>query len=134
MDEKRKPYPECPSGLPAVENSLALLLNQVHQGNCTLSQVVGWMCSGPAKIWDIKNKGQIKVGFDADLTLVDLNLTQTIRNEDQETKCGWSPWDNESLTGWPVATWVMGHQVFSRESERSKFNDQELGKEIQFDH
>lgn len=132
MEEKRQPYPACPSGLPAVENSLALMLNQVAQGRCKIEQVVQWMCAGPATIWNIKNKGRIEVGFDADLTLVDLNLSQTVLNENQETKCGWTPWHGETLTGWPVGTWVMGEQVFSLENGESKFNSQFNGQEIQY--
>ena len=132
MEEKRQPYPACPSGLPAVENSLALMLNQVAQSKCTIEQVVQWMCAGPAKIWNIKNKGRIEVGFDADLTLVDLNLSQTVLNENQETKCGWTPWHGESLTGWPVGTWVMGEQVFSLDNEKPQFNSKPCGREIQY--
>lgn len=132
MDEKREPYPKCPSGLPAVENSLALMLNQASKGLCTIEQVAKWMCSGPAEIWNIQNKGKIEVGYDADLTLVDLNLTQTIRNEDQETKCGWTPWHGDSLTGWPVATWVMGRKVYELVDGKAKFDASILGSEIQF--
>jgi dihydroorotase len=132
MDEKREPYPKCPSGLPAVENSLALMLNQVSQGLCSIEQVAKWMCSGPAEIWEIKNKGKIEVGYDADLTLVDLDLTQAVRNEHQETKCGWTPWDGESMTGWPVATWVMGRKVFELVEGKAKFDASQLGSEIQF--
>ena len=132
MEEKRQPYPQCPSGLPAVENYLALILNQVNQNKCTIEQVVKWMCSEPARVWDIKNKGRIEVGFDADLTLVDLDLSQTITNENQQTKCGWSPWAGESLKGWPVATWVMGHQAFRLNDGKPEFDDSKLGSEIQY--
>lgn len=132
LEEKRKPYPECPSGLPAVENSLALMLNQVSQSKCSIEQVVKWMCSEPARIWKLNNKGKIETGFDADLTLVDLGLSQTILNENQETKSGWSPWHGIELRGWPVATWVMGHQVFGLENGQSRFDDSKLGREIQY--
>ena len=47
LEEKSQPYPASPSGLPAVENSLALMLDQVNQGNCTIEQVAGWMCDAP---------------------------------------------------------------------------------------
>ncbi len=134
LDEKQQPYPNCPSGLPAVENSLALMLNQIASGKCTIEEVVKWMCSGPARIWDIKNKGQIKVGFDADLTLVDLKLEQTVLNENQETKCGWTPWHGQSLTGWPVATWVMGHEAFRLVDGVARFNQSTLGREIEYSH
>jgi len=133
IEEKRKPYPDCPSGLPAVENSLALMLNQVVLGKCTIQQIVKWMCSEPARIWNIKNKGKIQIGYDADLTLVDLNLKQTVLNENQQTKCGWSPWHNETLTGWPVATWIMGHQAFQWSDGQANFDDSKMGQEIQFE-
>jgi dihydroorotase len=128
LEEKRQPYPKSPSGLPAVENSLALLLNEVHLGRCLLSQVVSWMCEAPARVWNIHNKGAIRVGYDADLVLVDLNKTQTILNENQLTKSRWSPWHGTTLTGWPVRTWVMGQTVFAD----GKLNESVRGSEIQY--
>ena len=130
IEEKRKPYPACPSGLPAVENSLALMLNQVNAGKCSLTQVAKWMGSEPARIWNLKDKGKLEVGADADLVLVDMKLTKTIRNEEQQTKCGWSPWDGESLTGWPIATWVMGRQVFEGRNGKCEFDAEQMGSEI----
>jgi dihydroorotase len=130
LEEKQQPYPQSPSGLPAVENSLALMLDRVHQGLCQIQQVVDWMCDAPARVWDIVNKGRIHVGYDADLVLVDLEKQITVRNEDQLTKCGWSPWDGEQLTGWPVATWVMGHQVY-RDGE---LDLSQMGQEAVYDH
>jgi dihydroorotase len=134
LEEKHKPYSSghggSPSGLPAVENSLALMLNEVNQGRCTLSQVVQWMCDAPARVWDIVNKGRIEVGYDADLVLVDLQKSATIRNSEQETKSRWSPWDGTTLTGWPVRTWVRGREVF----RDGKIDDSIRGCEATFDH
>ncbi len=130
LAEKDQPYPKSPSGLPSVENSLALMLNQVHLGNCTLQQVVQWMCSAPARVWDLVNKGSIERGYDADLVLVDLDKQAVVLNDNQETKCRWSPWHNTTLTGWPVRTWVMGHEVF----RDGRFNESRRGHEAQFDH
>jgi dihydroorotase len=130
LEEKRQPYPKSPSGIPAVENSLALMLNEVQRGRVTLQQVVHWMCDAPARVWDIVGKGRIAVGHDADLVLVDLERTAEIRNENQITKCGWSPWHGEKLVGWPVRTWVMGHEVF----RDGQFFSDHLGQEAQFDH
>ena len=125
LAEKDQPYPKSPSGLPSVENSLALMLNQVHLGNCTLQQVVQWMCSAPARVWDLVNKGSIERGYDADLVLVDLDKQAVVLNDNQETKCRWSPWHNTTLTGWPVRTWVMGHEVF----RDGRFNESRRGHE-----
>ena len=66
----------------------------------------------------------------ATLVLVDLNKTATVRNEEQETKCRWSPWDGVSLTGWPVRTWVMGHTVFCD----GQIDESRTGTEARFDH
>src|SRR5688500_2457397 len=94
LAEKQKPYSPghggSPSGLPAVENSLALMLDQAHRGRCTLEQVVSWMCQAPARVWDIVSKGRIEAGYDADLVLVDLNKSATVLDHQQETKCRWS--------------------------------------------
>jgi dihydroorotase len=130
LEEKQRPYPQSPSGLPAVENFLPLMLDQAHRGRCTLEQIAAWMSDGPARIWDIVNKGRIAVGYDADLVLVDLQKTREVRNEDQETKCGWSPWHGEKLTGWPVRTWVMGREVF----REGRFDETCHGREAIFDH
>lgn len=130
LEEKRRPYPQSPSGLPAVENSLALMLDQVNRGRCTLRQVVHWMCEAPARVWDIQGKGRIETGYDADLVLVDLNAQQQVLNAQQLAKCGWSPWHGENLTGWPVRTWVGGQLVY----DNGRFDPTVRGAEARFDH
>lgn len=130
LEEKNHAYPDSPSGLPAVENSLALMLDQVNRGRCTIRQVVHWMCDAPARVWDIVDKGRIQVGFDADLVLVDMNKRATVLDENQQTKCRWSPWHGTELQGWAVRTWVMGHEVF----RDGVFDSSQLGSEAVFDH
>jgi dihydroorotase len=116
--------------MPNVENSLALMLNEVHRGRCTIDEVAHWMCDAPARVWDIVNKGRIAEGYDADLVLVDLRRTAVVRNEEQLTKCRWSAWDGVELTGWPVRTWVLGQEVF----HDGKISENVRGKEAEFDH
>ena len=128
LDEKQQPYPKSPSGLPAVENSLALMLDQVQHGRCMIEQVVTWMCEAPARVWQIPNKGRIEAGYDADLVLVDLQKTQEVRDDAQETKCRWSPWHGVALRGWPICTWVMGHVVF----RDGQFDLSRRGREVIF--
>lgn len=130
LEEKQRPYPASPSGVPAVENSLALMLNEVHQGRCTLEQVVHWMCEAPARVWDIVGKGRIEIGYDADLVLVDLERKHEIQNEEQVTKSGWSPWHGTKLVGKPIRTWVNGEEVYND----GKFDLVVRGHEAQFDH
>lgn len=128
LEEKQAAYPKSPSGVPAVENSLALMLDAASRGRCSLQQVVSWMCDAPARIWHLKNKGRIAEEFDADLVLVDLQKRARILNESQLTKSRWSPWHGQELTGWPVRTFVMGRTVFSE----NHVDDAVLGAEVEF--
>lgn len=112
LEEKRAAYPASPSGLPAVENSLALLLHQHSLGNCSLQQIASWMSDAPARVWGLVGKGRIAPGYDADLALVDLRLERTILNEQQWARSKWSPWHGERLTGWTVRTLVGGQTVY----------------------
>ncbi len=132
LAEKQLPYPACPSGLPAVENSLALMLNEVHLGRVRLEHVVAWMCSNPARIWHLQNRGSIAVGHHADLVLVDLEEVRMVDNARQQTKSRWSPWHGQSLTGWPVRTWVNGREVCRWENGQWNFDESVRGEEIQF--
>lgn len=130
LEEKAKPYPESPSGLPAVENALALMLNAASEGRCTLQQIVHWMCEAPALTWDIVGKGRIEPGYDADLVLVDLEAEHAVRNADQLTKSGWSPWDGAMLRGKPVRTIVAGRTVFAED----RVDTQHRGRPLTYDH
>lgn len=130
LEEKSQPYPKSPSGMPHVENSLAFMLDAMHRGRCTLPQIVHWMSEAPARVWDIVNKGAIRAGYDADLVLVDLARKRTVRDEEQLTRCKWSPWHGRTFTGWPVATWVMGKLVW----RDGTFDMTVRGEEARFDH
>ena len=130
LEEKDVPYPGSPSGLPAVEVVLPLMLNEVNRGTCTLQDLAAWMSDGPARIWDIVGKGRIEEGYDADLVLVDMEMERPVRNEEQLTKSGWSPWDGAVLQGWPVRTWLGGRTVFAE----GRVTNEPLGRELVFDH
>ncbi|NCQ03724.1 MAG: dihydroorotase [Cyanobacteria bacterium] len=128
LEEKAKPYPHSPSGMPGVETSLPLMLTEYKKGRCTLVQVVQWMCTNPAKLYEIPNKGEIKVGYDADLILVDLNNYKPVLKENLATKCGWSPFEGWNLTGWPIYTIVNGDIAL----ENGKLNTNVRGKALSF--
>jgi len=112
LEEKRRAYPESPSGVPSVELTLPLLLTGVSQGRCSVRDIAEWMGAGPCRVWGIAGKGRIEPGYDADLALADPEKSFTVRNEDQVTRCGWSPWAGERLTGAVVRTIVGGQTVY----------------------
>jgi dihydroorotase len=117
-----------PSGMPGVETSMPLMLTEAMKGRCTLHQVSQWMSSNVAKAYKIANKGEIRVGWDADLVLVDLQNYKPVRNEDLLTKCGWSSFVGWDLTGWAVTTIVGGQVVFAD----GKVNPDVRGQALQF--
>ena len=105
---KNKSYPETPSGMPGVQTIVPVMLNHMNEGKIKLNQIVNFMCKNPVEIFGIKNKGYIKEDFDADFTIVDLNKEIEIKNENIESKCGWSPFDGFKFKGTPVYTIISG--------------------------
>lgn len=108
-DEKDKVYPDSPSGMPGVQTLVTLMLNHVNAGRMSLETMVRMTSQRPAELFGLKTKGQIAKGFDADLTIVDLNREETISNKWIASKCGWTPYDGMKVRGWPVGTMVGGH-------------------------
>ena len=105
---KDKKYPNSPSGMPGVQTLMPVMLNHVNSGKLSLEQLINLVCENPVKIFGIQDKGFIKEGFDADFTIVDLNKVIEIKNENIESKCGWSPFDGYKFKGTPVATIING--------------------------
>ena len=105
---KDKKYPNSPSGMPGVQTLMTVMLNHVNDGKLSLTQLINLVCENPVKIFGIKNKGFIKEGYDADFTIVDMNKKIVIKNENIESKCGWSPFNEVEFKGTPVATIIAG--------------------------
>ena len=112
-ENKDKEYPNSPSGMPGVQTIFPVMLDHVNNGKLTLQQLINLMCENPCKIFGIKNKGYLKEGYDADLTIADMNKEVVIKNEMIASKCGWTPFNNHKVKGFPVATIVNGYLVMS---------------------
>jgi dihydroorotase len=116
LEEKAKPYPGSPSGMPGVQTLLPLLLDHMNAGQLSLARLIDLTSAGPARIYGIARKGRIAVGFDADFSIVDLKARREIAADWLAAKCGWSPFEGQRVTGWPMATVVRG-RVVMREAE-----------------
>ena len=110
-EEKERPYPESPSGMPGVQTLLALMLDHMNAGRLSLDRVVDLTSAGPARVYNIAGKGRIARGYDADFSIVDLKAEWTISNDWIASKCGWTPFDGMSVTGRPIATILRGRTV-----------------------
>jgi dihydroorotase len=111
VEEKAKPYPASPSGMPGVQTLVPVMLDHVNAGRLSLERFVDMTSAGPQRLFGIANKGRIAVGYDADFTIVDLKRKQTITNKWIGSRCGWTPYDGMQVTGWPVGTFVRGKRV-----------------------
>ena len=141
LEEKAQGYPhnlsgslsdslsDSLSGIPGVETALPLMLTQAQAGRCTIAQVSHWMSTAVARAYNIPNKGLIEPGYDADLVLVDLTTYRPVRREELQTKCGWSPFEGWTLTGWPVITLVGGQVVY----DHGTIDTQVRGQALRFD-
>ncbi|KQP83408.1 dihydroorotase [Methylobacterium sp. Leaf113] len=111
LEEKAKPYPDSPSGMTGVQTLVPIMLDHVAAGRLSLSRFVDLTSAGPKRLFGIARKGRLAVGYDADVTVVDLKRRETIRNDWIASKCGWTPYDGVTVTGWPVGTLVRGNSV-----------------------
>ncbi len=112
-EEKAQPYPRSPSGMPGVQTLVPVMLTHVNDGHLSLQRFVDLSSHGPQRVFNIEGKGRIALGYDADLTLVDMKARRTIRNEDQATRAGWTSFDGFEAKGWPLATIIRGQLVMS---------------------
>jgi dihydroorotase len=90
-EEKSKGYPATPSGMTGVQTLVPIMLDHVSAGRLSLMRFVDLTSAGPARLFAIAGKGRIAVGYDADLTVVDLKRRQTITNQWIKSRAGWTP-------------------------------------------
>ena len=110
-EEKARPYPNSPSGMPGVQTLLPILLNHMAAGRLSLERLVDLTSHGAQRVFGIAGKGRMAKGWDGDLTIVDLKATRTLRHEDTASRCGWTPFDGMEVKGWPMATIIRGRVV-----------------------
>ena len=109
--EKDHAYPDTHSGMTGVQTLVPVMLDHVNAGRLTLQRFVDLTSHGPQRLFGIKGKGRIAVGYDADFTVVDLKRRETISNRWIESRCGWTPYDGVTVMGWPAGTIVRGRRV-----------------------
>jgi dihydroorotase len=114
--------------MPGVQTLLPIMLDHMNAGRLTLQRVVDLTSAGPARIFNIAAKGRIALGYDADLSIVDLKEKREITNDWIRTKCGWTPYAGMKITGWVMATIIRG-RIVAREDE---LLDRPIGEPVRF--
>ena len=110
-EEKARPYPASPSGMPGVQTLLPVMLTHVAEGRLSLERLVDLTSHGANRLFGLADKGRLAAGYDADLTIVDLKARRTIRHADMASRVGWTPFDGLEAKGWPKATIIRGTVV-----------------------
>jgi len=128
LEEKGRSYFGAPAGLPLVQHALPMLLELVHDGHLALELAVEKVAHAPARMFGIVDRGYLREGAYADLTLVDLDSAYQVRREDVLYKCGWSPIEGQRLRSRVVATFVNGRKVY----EEGRFLGEPAGQRLRF--
>ncbi len=129
LEEKSRPYTQCPSGIPLIQFALQSALEHVFDSKLRLERLVEATAHAPATLFAIKDRGFIREGYWADLTLLDPNTPQTVTRDAVISKCGWSPFEGTTFRSSVAATWVNGHLAW----HDGKLDDTQLGWRLEFD-
>jgi len=129
IEEKQSKYFQSPSGGPMVQHALPAMLEFVYLGKISIEKVVEKMCHAPARLFGIKDRGFIEPGLKADLVLVDMDQEWTVAHKNIHYKCGWSPFEGETLHAAVSHTWVNGRLAY----KDGLFNEMVRGERLEFD-
>ena len=110
-EEKEHIYPDTHSGMTGVQTLVPIMLDHVNAGRLSLQRFVDLTSHGPQRLFGIRSKGRIAVGYDADFTVVDLKRRWTVGLDWLASRCDWSPFEGMDLTGKAVGTIIRGHRV-----------------------
>jgi len=119
LDEKLRIYSDAPSGFPGLETTLSLLFNEVAMENITFQDIADITSKNTAEIFSIKNRGQIKEGYYADIIVVDPEKLYKVESISFKSKAKYSPYEGKELQGKVVMTFVNGNLVYNK----GKIND-----------
>ncbi len=112
LSEKEGTYVKAPSGLPSIQQSLPVLLTIAAEEEIPLTRIASVFSEKASEIYGI-DRGKIAAGYDADLVIFDYDKTFTVKNEDQYSKCGWTPYEGETLRGVIETVLIDGKKVLT---------------------
>lgn len=108
--EKEAPYCKAPSGLPSIQQSLPVLLTIAHDNEIPLTRIAAVFSENASKLYGL-DRGRIAKGYDADLVVFDYGQTSEVKVADQFSRCGWTPYEGETLRGVIEKVYIDGNEV-----------------------
>ena len=132
IEEKAGPYEHAHAGIPLVQHSLLLMLEYYRQGKITLEKIVEKMSHAVADCFKISERGYLREGYYADLVMLDLERSTTVKKENILYKCGWSPFEEKIFPGAIVSTFVNGNNVYNLSDNKMTWDESVQGKRLAF--
>ncbi|MEM2128997.1 MAG: dihydroorotase family protein [Candidatus Bathyarchaeia archaeon] len=126
-EKKRSNFWQVPSGIAGLETMLPIMLTQVNIRLLSLQKLIEATSKRPKEIFRIKERGEIREGYVADLAVVDLKKEWVIDSSKFYSKAKFSPFDGWKVKGKPIKTFVNGHLVMD---DGEVFTDQKQGRII----
>jgi dihydroorotase len=127
-DEKSQSYFKAPSGGPLIQHSLVAMLEFYHNGKISLQKIVSKMAHDVAECFRITERGYLREGYFADMTLVNLNSPWKVSESNILAKCKWSPFEGQSFQSKVEYTFVNGVPVYSPKG----INESSRGQRLKF--
>ena len=116
------------SGMPMIQFSLVTMLELVDQGVLSLERLVELMCHNPAKLFEVRQRGFLREGYQADIVLIRPNTGWTVTKEVIQSKCGWSPMEGHMYLWRVERTLCNGHSVY----RQGQVDPEYIGQPVSF--
>lgn len=130
IEEKQGGAAKAMSGMPMIQFSLPTMLSLVDEGVLSIEKLVQLMAHNPAKLFDVEERGFIREGYKADITIVKPQAPWTVTKECIQSKCGWSPMEGRTYN-WQVRDTICNGSFVLRDGKLSENNK---GEQIRFNH
>ena len=111
LAQKERDYWNVPSGMPAVETTLRVMMRAVQNDRFPIERLVEICSSAPARLMGLEGKGVLAVGADADLVVMSEHASSVFQRDDVHTKAGWSPYEGRMLSAPPAVVVVSGKTI-----------------------
>jgi len=128
LQEKSSAYEKSSSGIPLVQHSLLLMLHYYKEGKLSLEKIVQKMSHAVADCFKIKDRGYIREGYFADLVIIDLKSSTSVKKGNILYKCAWSPFEGQTFPAVVTHTFVNGNLIWSNDF----WNESVKGKRLEF--
>ena len=130
LSQKEGGCVKAASGMPMIQFSLVTMLELVDEGVLTIQRLVELMCHNPARLFGVQQRGFLRPGYRADITIVRPKHPWTVTKDCIQSKCGWSPLEGHTFNWQVERTLCNGHTVY----HNGQVDNTYIGEEIAFKH